>query len=742
MPLPFKGQERDGLRLDIRLFTFLILILSVFLAESPAAQQNTNWTECSVNWRATGSFALDLSPFLKAPAGKHGPIRAKDGHFFTGDGERFRIWGFNLTGSTCFPEKSDAPMFAEFIARRGINSIRFHYLDSNWGNNATLFDPDLDHTQALQASQLDKLDFFVAELKKRGVYSNFNLNVGRHFRKGDEVKDFELLGLGKTVSYFDERIQKLHAEFARQLLTHVNPYTGLAYIEEPALMIVELVNENSIVESWVKGRTQGQLTEPSRSIWRDIPPSYAEKLTQHYNEWLMTQLNPKELKRLRQECQIQPHESVPRLAPWQFSKASNLRFQTEARFYIHLELQYFNRMYRFLKDELKCQALVVGSSDHNHHMSGLPHLKSTSQMDVVDSHVYWQHPAGNWMEDIQNSAMVNEPLKSTVVQLSRSKVVGKPFIVSETNHPAPSDYATEGIPILAAYAQFLDWDGIYFYTLSHGSPKEWDTRHPMQFDMGPDPVKMTNFSAAAYMFYRQDLKIAERTHRLKYTNEQVLESLRLEDHHFPFYSPGLDPAIPLVHGLEIANFASKTPVAHPKLTNTDRNRLLSDTGELAWVTNTESTMGYITVNTPKTQILCGYIGKENASLDNLAVNLESAFCSIIISSQDNLPLKSSSSILVAATSKSAPQNMKWKDQTLRKTLIHWGALPMQMKALQGTITLKNLEKGRAFQVTAMDANGMTLGHHIETQENTDGLSFKLGHPATVCYQVKRSETFN
>ncbi|MEM7792509.1 MAG: hypothetical protein AAF546_13985 [Verrucomicrobiota bacterium] len=548
----------------MKYFTFLISILGIVLTESAAQEQESDWTKSSVDWKAAGSSAVDLSPFLEAPAGKHGPIRVKDGHFFTGDGKRFRIWGFNLTGSACFPDKSDAPMFAEFIAKRGINCVRFHYLDSNWSNHATLFDPNLDHTQAFDTGQLDKLDFFVAELKKRGVYSNFNLNVGRHFRKGDDVQDFELLGLGKTVSYFDKRIQELHREFARQLLTHVNPYTGRAYIEEPALMIVELVNENSIVESWVKGRTLGQLTEPSRSIWRDIPPSYAEQLTQLYNEWLIAELSPEALKRLSEEGQIKSDESIPRLAPWQFSEASTLRFQSEAKFYIHLEQQYFDRMYRFLKDELKCQALILGSSDHNHSMSGLPHLKSTSQMDIVDSHVYWQHPGGNWMEDIENSAMVNEPLQSTVVQLSRSKVAGKPFIVSEINHPAPNDYATEGIPILAAYAQFLDWDGIYFYTLSHGSPKEWNTRHPMQFDMGPDPVKMTNFSAAAYMFHRQDVEIAKTTHQLEYTEEQVLESLRLKGPYFPFYSPGLDPAIPLVHGLEIADFASEAPETHPR----------------------------------------------------------------------------------------------------------------------------------------------------------------------------------
>ena len=51
---------------------------------------------------------------------------------------------------------------------------------------------------------------------------------------------------------------------------------------------------------------------------------------------------------------------------------------------------------------------------------------------------------------IGNTPMVNDPLNSTVVQLSRSPVAGKPYTVSEINHPFPNEYACEGIGVLAA----------------------------------------------------------------------------------------------------------------------------------------------------------------------------------------------------------------------------------------------------------------------------------------------------
>ena len=39
-------------------------------------------------------------------------------------------------------------------------------------------------------------------------------------------------------------------EFARRLLTHRNPYTGLTYAEDPALYSLNLVNENPLVSIW------------------------------------------------------------------------------------------------------------------------------------------------------------------------------------------------------------------------------------------------------------------------------------------------------------------------------------------------------------------------------------------------------------------------------------------------------------------------------------------------------------
>ena len=138
-----------------------------------------------------------------------------------------------------------------------------------------------------------------------------------------------------------------------------------------------------------------------------------------------------------------------------------------------LEQRYFREMARYLREDLGVKPPLAATSDHNHGKSGYPLLASTSQLDIVDGHVYWQHP--NYLTDsatgrrkgfeIPNTPMVNDPSHSSVVQLSRTAMAGKPYTVSEVNHPFPNEYACEGIPILAAYAALHDWDGIFWYTL-------------------------------------------------------------------------------------------------------------------------------------------------------------------------------------------------------------------------------------------------------------------------------------
>jgi len=713
-------------------------ILACAAACAAAAGQEVAMKPFPIDWRENDGALVDLSALLVAPAGKDGFVRAEGGHLVTASGRRVRIWGVNLTGGACYPAKADAPAVARHLARFGINCVRLHFLDSAWGRESSIFPAGAETTRRLDANQLDRLDYFIAELKRRGIYTNLNLNVGRVFRKGDGVADHDRVGLGKALPYFDDRIAELHREYATQLLSHRNRYTKTEYRREPAVVIVELLNENSIVESWFSGRLLGKKTSKGGGTWCDITRHYADLLTRKFNAHLADRYPPAAVKRFRDEAGVSAGEAIPRLAPPQFAKASPERFAAEATFYMHLEDAYFQRM-KALLDGLGVRALVVGTSDHNHWKSGYPLLASTSKLDVVDGHVYWQHPrhvpsaggkrAGFW---IANSPMVNDPLNSSVVQLARSAVAGKPYTVSEVNHPFPSEHACEGIPILAAYALLQDWDGLFFYTFEHADPSQWAFRKCGHFDIRADPVKMSQLAAGAAMFHRADVAAANKTVGRSYSVAQVIETLRMPSSKRPLFTPGLGRAGPLVHGLRIRGFGRKQ-TAYAAIKTPEP--IVSDTGELTW--RRREKRGLVTIQTDRTEALIGFVGGARRSLKTLSAELSTGFCTVILTSLDGRPLATSGRMLLTAGARTAHTAMRWDEK--RHTLTSWGRLPVQIEPVKGTVTLRGRPAGDALELVPLDGSARALPAAKRPIQATQAGAqrFPLDQP-TVWYLLRRS----
>ena len=224
----------------------------------------------------------DVSFLNEAPAGKHGFVRARGEHFVDGRDQPIRFWGVNLNFNGVFPSKEQAPLIAARLAKFGFNSVRLHHFEGQAAPNGLwLAPPGKTGTsfpkRPLEAdpAQWDKLDFFVAELIKRGIYINFNLHVAR---KVSETEGFAFASAlpdkDKGLAYFDEKLEADNREFARLVLTHVNPYTARAYNAEPGVCAVEVDNENSLLAMWLEG-----------SLGK-FPALYSERLKGRWNDWL------------------------------------------------------------------------------------------------------------------------------------------------------------------------------------------------------------------------------------------------------------------------------------------------------------------------------------------------------------------------------------------------------------------------------------------------------------------------
>ena len=700
-----------------------LAVVIVMLCASVVVAAEVELKPYQIDWSKTGESVVDMSDFLQAPAGKDGFVRVEGQHLVKPDGQRFRIWGVNLTSQNCFPPKELAPLIAGDLARFGVNCVRLHHMDGYW---SPLYDRKSNDTAEFVADALDRLDYFIAELKKRGIYTNLNLNVSRQYKPGDGVRDAELLGYGKSATYFNPRLIELQHDYARKLLTHRNGYTGNEYRHEPAVATVELVNENSVLEGWGGWRLAGRDTTEEKATWRPIPVSYAEELTDQYNTWLEENVSAEDLAAIRREA---GDRRVPRLVPRQFAEASKLRFTTEARFYIELERTFFEGMKRLLRDELDVKAPLVGTADHNDGYCGYAHIQNNMVLDFIDGHGYWQPPRTGKDFWIANTPMVNDPLDSTVTQFARTPVAGRAYTISETNHPYPAEYACEGIPILTAYALLHDWDGIYWFTYGTGRMQEPDKGWRSSFDFSNDPVKMTHLAACAPLFYRQDVDAAKRMILRVYSEDQMIEGLRLPRKDRPFFDPAFPRDVPLRHATRWAT--EGTPSPYPDAA--PLGRLEADTGQLGWY-GADAGKGRVRVDTPHTQALVGFVRDGGEKTSNLAADVDNVFSAVYLTSLDGRPIAESARLLLTTTARATLTDFEWNPD--RKTINNWGKAPTVIEPVTGSVTLSGLQGAKAITFVPLAAEGRPLASLRRIDVTDSRCRIPLGETVTTWYLIE------
>lgn len=213
-------------------------------------------------WNDNSPNLTNLSSWNDKPAGKHGFVTVRDGHLYVGF-KRLRLIGVNIVFGGAFPTHEEADGVAARLARLGVNIARFHHLDSSPAPRG-LLQKDM---KTIDPAQLEKLDYFIAALKREGIYTNLNLHVGRKYPGfadwGEATPKY-----WKGVDNFYEPMIAMQKDYARALLTHVNAYTGIRYAEEPAIALVEINNENGLLREWRVG-SLNEMSEPYRSALHD-----------------------------------------------------------------------------------------------------------------------------------------------------------------------------------------------------------------------------------------------------------------------------------------------------------------------------------------------------------------------------------------------------------------------------------------------------------------------------------------
>jgi hypothetical protein len=535
-------------------------------------------------------LVVDVARWLSAePAGSQGRVLADgDRLVFEKTKTPVYFWGTNVGSSWAWPAKDQAPVIADRIARAGFNLVRFHQLDRGW-NPDNIFDPSTGTTQVFDQAKLDRFEFFVSELRKRGVYFSLDLLVDRQYLPGDGVRDADKLGYGAKMSaIFDPRLIELQKDYARLYLTHRNPYTGLSLVEDPAVVFVSIVNES------------GLFYDGAISSYSEVPPYYQEELLGLFHAWCGR------------------HGAAVPVGTCR--ELLNKRQPLFWRFLRETQDGYFTEMARFLRQDLGVKALIAGSN----FVERVADLESNAALDYVDAHGYWDHPTGGWAE---TNRFLNRPLvreldgRTPFSVIAAQQPAGKPFAISEWQAGWPNDGFAQMPVLMGAIAGLQGWDAPMWFGYGGG---DFEPMMGSVFQADNKPASRLAATVGGLIYRRGDF------------SELPVRTRSLPGEPWASVEKDLPPADVfhhrLVWGEKSKGEAASAAGAAPQLT---------------W-----SAPGYVRFNAPRTQGIVGTVKGETYALDAVTFTSGTDLSTLVLTSGDDSPLQTTERMLLLAEARS------------------------------------------------------------------------------------------
>jgi hypothetical protein len=696
-------------------FGVLLLVLMAAPARGQEAASVYKTADFPISFTADAPGIVSAAELVakEKPAGRHGAIVAREGHFFSGP-NRIRFWGVNLCFSGNFPTHEQADALAKRFANFGINAVRFHHMDSSPFPGGIFADQSLTK---LSEEALDRLDYFIAALKKEGIYSNLNLHVSRNYARRQKWENAEKLEqYDKIVDIFHPELIEVNKQFARDLLTHVNKYTNTRYADEPAICMVEINNEDTLF-FW--GGVQKLAT---------LPEPYGGMLQKLWNQWLVEKYKSREgvLAAWEKEdslgAQEDPASGTVARGLLKGQTASHLRSSDWYRFLQATDEKYFVEMREFLKKELGVKAPITGSI-----ALGPIGALSQSRMDFVDAHAYWDHPRfprRQWdMKDweIRNTPMSGTPATAALWGLAASRVAGKPFTVTEYNHAAPNEYQAECIPMIASFAAMQDWDAVFLFSYSHNTRYQKPKMESF-FDIEGNPLKMHFMPLGSRIFLGGAVTPLKDVTVVRPTLDQMLKT-------------------GAAYHSDVWGFVRRQEVSWETMLKSrfalgfDPDATLAaeaGPGPVAGLRRLEGKASVYSVVDERAVVITAHNVGDIDLFPLRLTGVKTPFVSLILVSEDGKPIRESQKLLLGLVGRGGNKDMGWDEN--RKTISDkWGSAPPQIEVIDGLFSLDLAGPYNVFPLT--ESGQRAIAPRREIQGNQEG--FRLGSFPTLWYEIAR-----
>ena len=654
------------------------------------------------------SMPVDISFVFESerPAGKHGFLKADGDDFRFEDGTLARFWGVNINGASCFPEHDYAEKFADRLAQTGLNIVRFHQIDAQWApRNIYTFSRGkrITTTRVLDERSLERMDYLVKCLKDRGIYVYFDMVSYRKFKSGDGVVfPKELHDGAAPYASFDRRLINLQKEFCTQIWTHVNPYTGLAYKDEPAIAMMEIVNENEPFSRRCD-RTEGEPTH-----------HYPDEVRALFRDWL----KEKGIEYDWENCDL--HARVQPLLDFKIEKTM--------------------AFYREMTEHIRSLGVKIPITGTN--WSPMPAIVACQgEMDFTDSHQYFKKD-WTWNEHTKtmgHAHPIGEPFIFERAAVMRQH--NKPFFISEWDSDWPNSFRAEGPLYYAAISALQGWSGATIHTYSYST--RLSENMPLGKEMSPETLNGITYRTGLFttwndtalygLFYhcalilrRGDISPAKEKIGvpLPALDKHVLNahSTGLDVHRMTTLLPGVDPA-----GCDrVMDAKEAVPWETPTFVRSDNGQIWRDTAKVI-----------AGIDTPRTQAIYGILAKNGANrmdpvpgleCSSLKVRSKTDYAVIVLSSLTDEPIEKSDNMLLSTIGRVRNTGAQFDGNML----VENGTAPVLSELVEAEIAVRTERDD--LQVWGISPEGYYTGR-IDAVLEDGWLKFTLGECCGATYYL-------
>lgn len=693
---------------------------------------------------------IGMQAWLDKPAGRYGRItRQADKLIY--NGKPIKLWGINLCFSTCAPEKELAERRAAFYPKYGINSVRLHkYADgTGWAGILTT-----ESFAEFDTAGLDRMDYQIAKFKEAGIFVKLSAHFGAIKAGPKDVRDVPYLeefgsldGRDRRVScphsafFYSPHLQDLHIRQMVNLLKHRNPYTGLTYAEDPAIYVVEIINEQSILFF-----TSMEPLKKSATLRKLVAGQFCDWLKDRYgsHDGLVHAWGQKALDGFTGDGfaageHLDRRNILPLGNPWYWDPAqlNGSQKYRRQRLLDTLEFLYLlqNRAYERYVQAVRQAGYageILGSNwQAGQALSHYANLHTDYVVGMIDRHNYF---GGESKGVIDNASMLSVP-GSGMLSAGMQQVSDRPFMLSEWIHVYPNEWGAEGPAVIGAYGMGLQgWDVSYmFQNRDRGQFSDkigadrWDVTVPQVLGL---------FPAVARQILRGDIRESDVVAR-RYVHAPSLfdgtvgfEDKTVQRYDVKAFDSDRVPAQTLAVARSVVEFTDvhrDTPAFD--VTRFQKNDwLVSSTGQLRWRSGASKWDGCFAVDTEATKAVVGFSQDQKFQLGSVRIEPKSRFSVIYVTAKDpGGDIESAEQILVVALARARNTGMTLNE--VEDKILTRGDGPILMEPVRARITLGRKDDAKVY---LLDHDGRRTSTMLTTR---DGMFEIDGARDKTCYYL-------